>query len=174
MKFLITYATTEGQTEKVARFAASKLKELGHAVFLQDANNYLGGLDPENFDRVILAGSVHENGHQKELGLFVATHRHALESRKTLLLSVSLSAAFDTTLTDAEGYVKKFCDGLEWHPDSYSLVAGAIRHESYGYYKEMILRHSVLRDRAVDDPEQDHEFTDWDALAKAVVEFAKE
>jgi len=172
MKILVTYATTEGQTAKIAKFVASELGKLGHMASLQDANAYIGGLDLENFDAIILAGSVHEDQHQEVLAAFVAAHHKKLDTKKTLFLSVSLSAAFDKTLDDAEGYVNSFCEDLDWRPGEYLLVPGAIKHGSYGFYQEMILRHKVLPGRPVDEPEQDQELTDWDALRKAIAAFA--
>lgn len=172
MKFLVVYATKEGQTKKIASFVSSKLEALGHSVDLHDSSDYQSGLKLEGFDGIILAGSVHENQHQEVLGTFIASHKAVLETTKSLLLSVSLSAAFEKTIEQAEGYVKNFCEDLNWYPDKYILVAGAIRHGAYGYYQEMIIKHNVLPQGAVEDPDKDHEFTDWVALEKAVVDFA--
>src|SRR5690242_19834360 len=108
MKVLVAYATTEGQTKKIASFVASKLEGIGHQVSLQDSSAYFKGLKMEKFDRIILAGSVHENQHQEVLGSFIAAHRSVLAAKRTLLLSVSLSAAFDATREEAEEYVDDF------------------------------------------------------------------
>jgi menaquinone-dependent protoporphyrinogen oxidase len=172
MKFLVVYATTEGQTKKIARFVASKLQDLGHKVSLQDSSGHLSGLNMAGFEGIILAGSVHEDQHPEVLGSFVAAHKSILETRRTLLLSVSLSAAFKDTLAKAEGYVKSFCESLDWYPDKYLLVAGAVRHAAYGYYQQMIVEHKVLPKRAIENPEEDQEFTDWASLEKAIVDFA--
>lgn len=171
MKILVTYATTEGQTRKIAGFIVSELKALGHSASLQDARSYVGGHNPEDFDALILAGSVHQNRHQEVLGDFIEAHRQILESKKTLLVSVSLSAAFENMIDEAEGYVEDFCKELEWRPDSHILVAGAIKHGSYGYYEEMILQHRVLPTRPVEQPDQDQELTDWDGLRKEIARF---
>jgi menaquinone-dependent protoporphyrinogen oxidase len=173
MKFAVVYATTEGQTKKISRFAASKLEDIGHLVSLQDSSDCLSGLNMKGFDRIILAGSVHESQHQEVLGSFIAAHKSALATRRTLLISVSLSAAFEGTLAEAEGYVRSFCENLNWYPDKYLLVAGAIRHATYGYYQEMIIQHNLLPKRPVANPEQDHEFTDWASLEEAIVDFAR-
>jgi len=173
MKFFIAFATTEGQTGKIAKFVADNLLELGHQVSLQDISDYLSGLSLEHFDKVVVAGSVHENRHQDVLRSFIAAHKTALASKKTLFLSVSLSAAFDATSEQAEGYVQGLFEHLDWRPDAYALVAGAIRHGAYGYYQEMIVQHNVLPEGAVEHPEKDHEFTDWASLETAIAEFAE-
>ena len=171
MRILVTFASSEGQTEKIARFIYSKLKQDGHSVFLQDASSFLSGQDPEGFDTIILAGSVHEDRHQDILGSFVAAHLEALKEKRTLFISVSLSAAFEKTMDIAEKYVDEFCESQNWRPTRHLLVAGAIRHEAYGYYEEMIVQHRVLPKRPVERPEEDQEFTDWEALETAVLEF---
>ncbi len=53
------------------------------------------------------------------------------------------------------------------------MVAGAVRHGEYGYYKEQILQHVVLQDHDVEIPKEDHEFTDWDQLARSIAEFVE-
>ena len=172
MKFAVVYATTEGQTKKIARFVASKLEDIGHAVSLHNSSDYIVNLNMKELDRIILAGSVHENEHQEVLGSFIVAHRSTLATKRTLLLSVSLSAAFEGTLPDAEGYVQGFCENLHWRPDKYLLVAGAIKHAAYGYYQEMIIQYKVLPRRPIENPEEDYEFTDWASLGKAIVDFA--
>lgn len=174
MKILVEYATTEGQTRKIAKFVASKLSDLGHEVTRRDLSDHMSGSSVDEFDKVVLAGSVHESRHQEALGIFIAAHKCALDAKTTLFLSVSLSAAFENTIGEAEGYVARLCEELDWHPDKSLLVAGAINHATYGYYQEMILQHEILPERPVEHPEEDHEFTDWDSLEKAIAEFAGE
>ena len=172
MKFFVAYATTEGQTKKISSFVASKLEDIGHQVVLQDSSDRLRGLKMGVFDGIVLAGSVHEAQHQEVLGSFVMAHRSIIATKKTLLLSVSLSAAFPATLEEAEGYVKSFCESLNWYPDRHLLVAGAIKHGAYGYYQEMIIQHHLLPRRPVENPEEDHELTNWASLEKAIIDFA--
>ena len=57
MKILIAYATTDGQTRKIARFAADKLVELGVSCELLNVED-AEGLDLARFDRVVLADST--------------------------------------------------------------------------------------------------------------------
>ena len=39
MKVLVLYGTIEGQTAKIARFAAEELRKLGHEPVLQDSDD---------------------------------------------------------------------------------------------------------------------------------------
>ena len=94
-----------------------------------------------------------------------------LSTKPTLFLSVSLAAAFEDKAADAQRYVDMFLERVNWRPATVLLVAGAVRRAEYDYYREQILAHVVLEGRDLDDPESDQEFTDWDALAKAVDTF---
>ncbi len=171
MRVLIAYGSTEGQTRKIAETIAGQVRALGHEAKLFDTSGLQGDLHPESFDKIIVAGSVHEERHQESVEIFVVANRKRLQAKPTMFISVSLAAAFEGGQADAQGYAEAFFDNVGWHPAQSLLVSGAVRHDAYGYYKEHILEHVVLENRDLDDPESDHEFTDWNALAKAINEF---
>ena len=171
MKVLIAYGSTEGQTRKISETLAAQIRELGHEVELFDTSGLPGGLHVEEFDKVIMAGSVHEKLHQDSLEIFVVSRLKKLQTKPTMFLSVSLAAAFEDGTTEAKGYVDSFLDKVGWCPTQILLVAGAVRHGEYGYYKEQILEHVVLEGRGLEDTASDHEFTDWEFLAKSIDEF---
>ncbi len=173
MKILIAYGTTEGQTRKIVEAVAEQIGALGHAIELFDTSGLPAGLHPESFDKIIIAASVHEERHQDAVEIFVMANIEKLQAKQTLFLSVSLAAAFEGQSADAQGYVDRFVEAVGWRPTRSLLVAGALRHGEYGYYKEQILKHVVLEDRNLEDPESDHEFTDWESLAKAIAEFVE-
>lgn len=171
MKVLIAYGTTEGQTGKIVETVAGQIRGLGHEAVLFDTSSPRSDLEAGTFDRIIVAGSVHEERHQEAVEVFVLAHREVLSAKPTLFLSVSLAAAFEDKAADAQRYVDMFLDRVNWRPATVLLVAGAVRRAEYDYYREQILAHVVLEGRDLDDPESDQEFTDWDALAKAVDTF---
>ncbi|MCQ0092113.1 flavodoxin domain-containing protein [Roseovarius sp. M141] len=170
MNILIIYATVEGQTFKIARFTAEHVKELGHDVVLVNAD------DPtkiafEGIDAVILAAPVHQRRHPKTLEALIEASRSALEQCRTLLMSVSLSAAFPEGLEDAKAYVNEMKTRESFSPDTEMLVAGAIRTGEYDYFATQFVQHVVLRDRGYDFSTGEHEFTDWQAVASGVSGF---
>ena len=171
MRVLIAYGTTEGQTRKIVETVATQITALGHEVELFDTSGLPEGLHPETFDKIIVAGSVHEGLHQESVELFALGNLSKLQAKPTMFISVSLAAAFESSLPDAQGYVDSFIDEVGWQPVKTLLVAGAVRHGEYDYYQEQILEHVVLEDRDIDGPKCDHEFTDWQALAKAIQAF---
>jgi menaquinone-dependent protoporphyrinogen oxidase len=171
MKVLIAYASTEGQTRKIADFIAKFIRNQKHEAEIFDTSSMLADVDIDHFDKVILAGSVHQQKHQECLEVFVAAKRKKLNSKPTMFLSVSLAAAFEDTKDQAERYTEEFVSALEWQPSTTLHVGGAVRHDEYGFYREQILDHVVLKGTHLDDFKEDKEFTDWHGLTIAVDKF---
>ena len=171
MKVLILYATVEGQTRKIAEFAADEVCARGCDVVMVDAADRTAPVSFDGIDRVILAGSVHERRHPKTLEVFLTASRRELAECPTLLLSVSLSAAFPEGLEEARDYLTEMEMRTGFTPTAEALVAGAVRTREYDYFASQVLRHVVLRGRDYDPGEGEHEFTDWTALAKTIADF---
>jgi menaquinone-dependent protoporphyrinogen oxidase len=173
MKVLIAYATTEGQTKKIAEKIANQVRELGHVVELIDTNRKHRDFHVDDFNAIMVAASVHQDSYQDAIELFVVACRTILKTKPTMFVSVSLSAAFDEGRDAAQNYIAKFSEQTGWIPTISLSVAGALRNEGYDYYQQQILEHIVLKNRNVDRPERDHEFTDWKGLAESVETFLK-
>lgn len=171
MKVLIFYATVEGQTGKIARYINTELEAAGHQVTLVEASDREAQIDPEAHDKVILAAPVHERRHPKAFELFLAGQRNRLDPARTLLLSVSLMAAFENAREDAADFVTEMEMRTGFTPDHVALVAGAVRPSSYDYFASQVLRHVVLPDQGYWPEEGEKEFTDWPALSRQVAEF---
>ena len=77
MKILVVYATTEGQTRKIARFAADHLIKAGASVEVLEASD-AEGVDPTRFDAAILGGSLHLGGFQIALAHYAGACSAAL------------------------------------------------------------------------------------------------
>src|SRR6056297_3309613 len=171
MTVLIAFATIEGQTGKIARFVESEVGKAGHDVVLSDVSDETRSISLDGVDKVILAGPVHERRHPKAFEVFLASQRHELEDRQTLLISVSLSAAFEDGLEEANDYVAEMKMRTGFTPDTEVLVAGAVRSNSYDYFQSQVVRHAVTRDRNFDPGKSEQEFTDWRALSANVADF---
>ena len=86
-------------------------------------------------------------------------------------MSVSLNAAFEEGLDEAQDYVTELKMRTGFSPDEEVLVAGAVRTEEYDYFAMQVIRHVVLRNRDHDPASGTHEFTDWDALSARIARF---
>lgn len=164
MKVLIVFETVEGQTRKITEFVEQQIRNAGHDVRLFDTQDRLEAVSFDGIDKVVLAAPVHERRHPKGFEVFVFASREELKAHKTLLISVSLKAAFPEGLEEAQDYLIEMKMRTNFEPDREILVAGAVRPGSYGYYESQIIKNVVLADRDVDLVDGAREFTDWDAL----------
>lgn len=170
MNVLILYATVEGQTGKIARFVEREVTGLGHSVQLANADD-TERLDFEGVDAAILAASVHQRRHPRAFEALLAAFRENLAAIPTLMLSVSLNAAFAEGQEEAADYLTemKMRTGLE--PDAELLVPGAVQTGKYDYFAMQVVRFVVLRGRDFEPGLEEYEFTDWEAIRSAVTGF---
>ena len=165
MKILVSYATSEGHTRKVARWIADRVNDQGHSVELlplADAK----GVDLGRFDGVVMAGSVHVGHYQPDVAEFASEHATQLGQMPTLFLSVSLAAAGHDAddWRGLERILNDFTEATSWTPDRVVQVAGAYMPSEYGVLSRFVMRRII----AEKDPEAyldtDHDYTDWEAL----------
>lgn len=169
MRLAVIYASTEGQTRKISRFAADHLADAGHMVELLPAAD-ADELDLGRFDAVIVAGSVHAGRYQDELVDFARERAVQLGKKKTLFLSVSLSAAGDDAddWKGLEACVERFIKETGWKPGRIEHVPGAFRFTQYDFFRSWAMRWIAAQKGEKIDPTQDKEYTDWVTLAAAL------
>lgn len=171
MTIPILYATIEGHTGRIARFVGAELRAAGHECDVIDLSDTAAGISLDGADRVILAGSVHERRHPAALEAYLVAARDALAAVPSMILSVSLSAAFEEGLEEARDYLTEMEMRTGFQPQRDMLVPGALRPGRYDYFARQVIRHVVLRGRDVDSDAREHDFTDYDALRRAVLDF---
>ena len=108
MRVLIAYATTEGQTRKIATTIAGQVRGQGHDVRLVDIASKPSDVHPDDFDAIIIAASVHQEKHQEDIEAFVSASKNVLATKPTMFVSISLAAAFEEGREDAERYIASF------------------------------------------------------------------
>lgn len=171
MSVLIVFETVEGQTRKIARFTESQALKAGLSAVPFDTADKTKPVSFEGVEKVILAAPVHERRHPRAFEEFVAANLRELEARDTLLISVSLKAAFPEGLEEAKDFLIEMEMRTGFTPDVEALVAGAVRTKSYDYFAAMVVQHVVLRGQDFDLDNGEREFTDWKALEKKLSEF---
>ncbi|KRS17189.1 flavodoxin domain-containing protein [Roseovarius indicus] len=165
MKVLVAYASSEGQTRRIARHVADRLADQGHAVELLQAEDGTE-TDLARFDRVIVAASIHIGHYQKSLGRFIAEQAGALAGKPSLFLSVSLAAAGH----EAEDWrslaqiLADFEKATGWTPGHAEQIAGAYRPSQYDVVTRFVMRRILARKDPEADLEADKDYTDWPAL----------
>lgn len=172
MRILVGYATTEGQTRKIARFAADRLFEAGHSVELLNLAD-AEGLDVGRFDAAVLGASVHGGRYQAELRDFARANAQALGAKPSLFLSVSLSAAGEEEdeWADLRRIAERFAKESGWRPDRVEHVAGAFRFGEYDYFKGWMMRRIARERGETVDPHGATEYTDWVGLGRALYDW---
>ncbi len=172
MPILILYATTEGQTRKIARRAAAHLTARGRSVELVPAAE-IAQIDPRDYDAALLMASVHAGRYQPDFLAAVLRNAEALARLPNAFVSVSLSAASDDP-EDHEAIaecVRKMESETDWTPKRVEHVAGAFRFTQYDFLKSWAMRWIAARKDPGADPRADTEYTDWDALYRFLDDF---
>ena len=107
---LISFATTEGQTRKIAERISLQVQERGHEVNLYDTASLMDVPEVAAFDAIIVAH------HQNSAVNFAAAHLDQLICKPAAFVSVSLSAAMPNGQTEAQHYVDRFTAATGWSP----------------------------------------------------------
>ena len=168
---LISFATTEGQTLKIAERISLQIRERGHEVNLYDTASMTDVPEVAAFDAMIVAASVHEEQHQDSAVNFAAAHLDQLICKPSAFVSVSLSAAMPNGQAEAQHYVDRFIAATGWSPAKALLLGGALRWSECDYFQRQVLKHILLKDDVNPGEDFTHEFTDWLALQSFVDDF---
>lgn len=172
MKVLVAYATSEGQTRKIARQVADRIADAKHTVELLELSA-ANDIDLARFDGAVLAASLHMGHYQRTLSDFAAKQTNDLKGKQTLFLSVSLAAAGH----DAEDWkgldriLEELIEATGWIPGRVEQVAGAYLPSEYDIFRRFIMRRIIASKNSGADLDADHEYTDWNALNLSVDEW---
>ncbi len=171
MKLLILYATTEGQTRKVARFIENVPKQIGWEVDLKDALD--SAVEPSGYDAVLIGASLHGGKYQAAIADYTKRHAKALSNTLSGFLSVSLTAAGDDedSWKELHEITDHFLKHVGWAPQQSLQVAGALKYLEYDWLKKMLMRQIAKNSGGSTDTKHDHEYTNWDELEKFTKDF---
>ena len=170
---LILYATTEGQTARIAGRIATALRDKGHVVELHSADAVPAGLEWAAFDGIIIGAAIHYGHHPAYLRTLVRRHCDALAARPSAFFSVSLSGGGPGAKPKAaKRYLDKFLHQTGWHPDQATSFAGALKFSKYGGFKRMLMIIFVGFAGGDTDTSRDYEYTNWEAVERFADTFA--
>jgi len=166
-KILILYATTEGQTARIAERVAERLRGAGHRVAALEARAGAPLPDLAAFDALIVGASVHYGHHPVHLARALAREQRILQAKPGAFFSVSLSADGPGANRAAAGrYIEKFLRSARWRPGMVVAFGGALRYSKYGRFKRQLVRLFVRVAGGDTDTSRDYEYTDWQAVAR--------
>ena len=164
---LVIYASTHGNSAKVAARIAEALREECGEVDLLDVLKSADA-DPGAYDVVVAGGSLHLGKHQRELVDWAKANRDALTDRPSAFFSVSLTAAdgaeeaHEATQQCIDDFVKE----TGWTPARTMPIAGALQYREYDVFTRTLMRLKMRSGGHPTDPSHDHEYTDWDSVER--------
>jgi menaquinone-dependent protoporphyrinogen oxidase len=168
MRILIVYGTMYGQTRKVVEFLAERLRQSAD-VEVKEAGG-AGDVDPVDFDGTIVASSMEMGSYRPVVIKFVRRHLAALSAKPSVFVSVSMAAANtlrrEQAMAELEKWLARFSRKSGWTPARVEYVAGGLAYTRYGFLTRWIMLRIAKRVDKATDTSRDHEYTDWDALAR--------
>jgi len=171
--FLIVYATSYGQTARIAGRMADLLMASGEVVTLVNACNHPRDFHAGEFDGVIVGGSIVGGRHHRALVRFVRAHRVLLNAIPSAFFSVSGSAAspLETERAKARQCVDVFRDVTGWHPALTETIGGAMAYTKYNPFLRWFIKRTARTAGGPTDTSRDHEMTDWSQVERFVQSF---
>jgi menaquinone-dependent protoporphyrinogen oxidase len=177
-KILLVYATREGQTRKIAEFLASELTTRGADVMLVNAADQAAaqGVNPADYDKVVLGASMHAGHIEKELLGYIKTHQAILQSKSCPFFLVLMAAATEDRqqrareLQEAEQMVRK---QVPMALGPMELIAGALSYTRYNWFIKWTMKRISAKYGGATDTSRDHEYTDWEQVRRYAEQLLK-
>lgn len=175
-RVLILYGTTDGHTRKIATAMAEVLTREGCRVDVVDAKDVASDVQPEDYDGIIVAGSIHMGGYQRAVTRWVRRHSGELNRQRGAFVSVCLGILEQRAEAQREvrEIMARFLAHSGWSPALNTTVAGALLYTKYGWFKRWIMRRIVAKAGGDTDTTRDYEYTDWNELRAFARTFARQ
>lgn len=169
-KILLLYASSYGQTKKVALRLASGWRALGHEVDLLPMTSTAPA--PQGYDAVVI-GSRLAITYAHSVKRYAEKHHAALTAGESAFFSVSMTQASSDPAAHAtvDALIRHFLEATGWSPKHAVSFAGALPYTKYDPMTRLVMKLISARTGQTTDTSRDHEFTDWgqvDAFAGTV------
>jgi menaquinone-dependent protoporphyrinogen oxidase len=173
-KILILYATCDGKTRQVAERLAVVLTRAGHKPTVLDVESRPPADAVTSADGVIVGASIRYGHHQKSITEYVKAHRDELSARPNGFYSVCMSAGGPGARPQtAASYIDDFRTRTGWEPHRSTSFAGACLFTKYNPFIRFMMRLIMGMAGGETDTTRDWDYTDFDAVDRWGVEFAK-
>jgi menaquinone-dependent protoporphyrinogen oxidase len=171
-RILVAYGTTNGHTAKIAASIAATLREAGADVECVEAKS--GWPQPEGYDAVIVAASVHGGKYQRAVRRWARANASALNRRPGAFISVCLGVLQreEKVQKDVRAIMARFLAAAGWQPTMTTTVAGALLYTQYNPLMRWIMKRMAASAGGDTDTSRDYVYTDWAALRAFVEDFA--
>jgi menaquinone-dependent protoporphyrinogen oxidase len=176
MKILILFGTSEGQTEKIANHIAGIIGNKGHEVRVECGERLPDDFAVNDFGAVIIGGSIHMGKYQPYVKKFVLGHRDWLNNIPSAFFTVCMgvTSRHAKDRAGAKQYSVDFLQQSGWQPRLTQTFAGAVKYTQYNVITRFIMKMISKREGGSTDTRRDHEYTDWQAVARFAGQFIEQ
>jgi menaquinone-dependent protoporphyrinogen oxidase len=170
----VFFATSEGQTRRIAERMAGVLREDGvDSAAIDVADLEHAAVNWAAVRAAIVGASLHAGKHQRAAAAFVDAHVASLNAIPSAFFSVSLSAAsqYPEEVQKAQELAEAFPAAEDWRPQVVASFGGRLAYSQYNLIVRFVMKRIARKEGAPTDTSRDYEFTDWsrvDALAHNV------
>jgi menaquinone-dependent protoporphyrinogen oxidase len=171
----IFYATTQGQTRRIAEAIAEQVRKHGLdsravPIISEEASH----IDWSRVRGAAIGASLHMQKHQAEAVAFARVHHAALSAIPSLFVSVSLSAHSKNQheVDAARDLAQRFAQDTGWQPSRIACVAGRLAYTQYNWLVRTLMRRIARKEGGATDTTRDHEYTDWTQVEQLADELA--
>lgn len=176
MRVLIVYATSEGQTERIANQIAETLVRRG---FPCDRYNVCRDRADEiavdAYDAVVVGSSIHYGRHDPRIEWLVREYRRTLRRIPSAFFSVSLAMASENE-EDRHAAMRiadAFLEEMLWQPSLRAYFSGRLAYSQYGWWKARLMHRIAAKSGAETSMDRDYEYTDWSKVDRFARRFAE-
>ena len=168
-RILVLFASSHGQTRRVAEAVAERLYDHGHEVDVRDVCSTKPPA-PDGYDAVVLGSRVEFGFHHRRITRYLKRHLDALRTVPTAFFSVSMSATAGGS--DPRKYMTRLFRSCHFEPGHARAIAGGLPYTRYGPLTRYVMKRISQREGHDTDTTQDHSYTDWNAVRDFADQFA--
>jgi menaquinone-dependent protoporphyrinogen oxidase len=173
----VFYATSEGQTRRIAERIAGQVRKHGlDSRAIPICSDEASQIDWARVRGAALGASLHLQRHQPEAVAFARAHGQRLSATPSLFFSVSLAAA-STRASEVEAarrLAQQFATDAGWRPSRVAAVAGRLAYTQYNWLVRLLMRRIAVKEGGSPDTTHDHEYTDWNQVEELADHLAYE
>ena len=158
---LIVYASTDGQTQRIAERLQNTLRR--HAVEATLAEiERARQFDPADYDCLIAGACVRYGRHDPRMARFLDNNKATIERMPNAFFSVNLIARKPEKRNLAGNkYLRKFLDELSFTPGHVEIIAGKLDYPRYRLIDRVMIQMIMKVTGGPTDGKSVIEYTDW-------------
>jgi menaquinone-dependent protoporphyrinogen oxidase len=172
----VFFATTEGQTRRIAEQLASVLRQLGFDSWPIDLKGPgAANIDWTHVRGALVGASLHGGRHQRVADRFVRAHMADLNYVPSAFFSVSLAAASKNReeVEAAARLARAFPESRGWKPAYVASIAGRLAYREYGFLTRFVMKRIARKEGAPTDTSRDYELTNWEEVDRLARDMAE-